>query len=102
MTRPIPAALVLEALPKACKADAALCNSVTRYLKHFMRGSGIEFGSAEAAAGSGSNLVIPDEHGRTEQDCGAASGVRAGSGLVDRGQPNPDIRWRSSGRAVGR
>ena len=49
MTRPIPAALVLEALPKACKADAALCQSVTRYLKHYMRGSGIEFGSAEAA-----------------------------------------------------
>src|ERR1700722_10162671 len=67
MTRPIPAALVLDALPKACKVDAALCKSVTRYLKHYMGGAGIEFGSAEAAAGSGSNLVMPDEHGRTGQ-----------------------------------
>jgi hypothetical protein len=66
MTRPIPAALVLEALPKACKIDAALCKSVTRYLKHYMRGSGIEFGSVEADASSGSNPVMPNEHGRTE------------------------------------
>jgi hypothetical protein len=67
MTRPIPAALVLEALPKACKADPVLCESVRRYLKHYMHGSGIEFGSVEADASSGSNLVMPNQHGRTEQ-----------------------------------
>ncbi len=67
MTRPIPAALVLDALPKACKADAVLCESVRRYLKHYMGGSGVEFGSAEASASSGSNPVMPNEHGRTEQ-----------------------------------
>lgn len=67
MTRPIPAALVLEALPKACKADAILCESVRRYLKRYMAGTGVEFGSAEAAASSGSNPVMPDEHGRREQ-----------------------------------
>jgi hypothetical protein len=66
MTRPIPAALVLAALPKACKIDAALCKSVTRYLKHYMRGAGIEFGSVEADASSGANIVMPNEHGRTE------------------------------------
>src|SRR6202012_5839986 len=55
MTRPIPAALVLDALPKACKADPVLCASVKRYLQHYMGGTGIEFGSAEAAASSGSN-----------------------------------------------
>ena len=67
MTRPIPAALVLEALPKACKADAILCESVRRYLKRYMAGTGVEFGSAEATASSGSNPVMPDEHGRREQ-----------------------------------
>ena len=66
MTRPIPASLVLAALPKACKIDAVLCKSVTRYLKHYMRGAGVEFGSVEADASSGSNLVMPNEHGRTE------------------------------------
>src|SRR5580700_3526447 len=68
MTRPIPAALVLEALPKACKADAVLCESVRRYLQRYMRGSGLEFGSAEAAATSGSNPVQPNQHGRSEQN----------------------------------
>jgi hypothetical protein len=68
MTRPIPAALVLEALPKACKVDAVLCENVRRYLKRYMRGAGLEFASAEAATGHGSNIVMPDEHGRTEQN----------------------------------
>ncbi|MGH8210286.1 MAG: capsule assembly Wzi family protein, partial [Steroidobacteraceae bacterium] len=67
MTRPIPAALVLDALPKACKADAVLCESVRRYLKRYMRGSGIEFASVDASASNGSKLVMPNEHGRTEQ-----------------------------------
>src|ERR1700731_1379841 len=67
MTRPIPAALVLEALPKACKADAVLCESVRRYLQRYMRGSGLEFGSAEADATHGSNPVLPNQHGSTAQ-----------------------------------
>ena len=67
MTRPIPAALVLEALPQACKVDAVLCESVRSYLKRYMRRSGIEFGSIQASASSGSDPVMPDEHGRTTQ-----------------------------------
>ena len=68
MTRPIPAALVLEALPKACKVDVVLCENVRKYLKKYMRGSGLEFASAEADTGHGSNIVMPNEHGRTEQN----------------------------------
>ena len=68
MTRPIPAARVLDALPKACKIDAVLCENVRRYLKRYMRGAGIEFGSVEAAATNGSShMVMPNQHGETEQ-----------------------------------
>src|SRR5271167_2621443 len=67
MTRPIPAALVLDALPKACKADAVLCENVRRYLQRYMRGSGPEFGSAEAASSHGSDPVMPNQHGNTVQ-----------------------------------
>src|SRR6185437_547793 len=35
MTRPIPAALVLEALPKACKVDRPLCERVGHYLDRY-------------------------------------------------------------------
>ncbi len=68
LSRPIPAAVVLDALPKACRADAALCERVRRYLSRYMHGSGIEFGSIEADASRGSNPVMPNQHGRTEQN----------------------------------
>jgi hypothetical protein len=76
MTRPIPAALVLDALPKACKADAVLCENVRKYLKRYMRGAGVEFGSLEASTSSGSsNIVIPNQHGETEQSHYEAAGA---------------------------
>jgi hypothetical protein len=68
MTRPISAAVVLDALPKACKADAVLCERVRRYLKRYMHGAGIEFASIEGDITHGSNLVMPNQHGRTEQN----------------------------------
>ena len=68
LTRPIPAALVLEALPKACKADAVLCENVRKYLKQYMHGFDLEFASAEAAYPHGSNPVMPNQHGRSEQN----------------------------------
>ena len=67
MTRPIPAARVLDALPKACKIDAVLCEYVRKYLKRYMRGGGIEFGSVTAAASSGSNPGMPNQHGESEE-----------------------------------
>jgi hypothetical protein len=69
MRRPIPAALVLEALPKACTIDAPLCERVRAYLSRYMRATGVEFASAEASASSGhSNVAIPNDHGRTERN----------------------------------
>src|SRR6185437_6848537 len=35
MTRPIAAATVLDALPKACKVDPVLCKQVARYLARY-------------------------------------------------------------------
>src|SRR6185312_5058705 len=54
LTRPIAAATVLDALPKACKYDQALCEQVERYLHRFMHTEGIARASVEGAATSGS------------------------------------------------
>ncbi len=68
MTRPIPAALVLEALPKACEVDVVLCNRVRRGLKRYMQDTAVEFASVEGALTSGSSkMVQPNEHGETAQ-----------------------------------
>src|ERR1700760_1442898 len=59
MTRPIPAAMVLDALPKACALDPVLCRRVRRALKVYMQDSALEFASVEGAAVNGdSKLVI--------------------------------------------
>jgi hypothetical protein len=68
MTRPIPAAMVLEALPKACKVDRPLCESVRRYLDRYMHVTGVEFTSLSAAAPSGkSDITLPNQHGEKAQ-----------------------------------
>jgi capsule assembly protein Wzi len=67
MTRPIPAAAVLDALPKACEIDPILCGRVRRALKRYMGDTGLEFASAEAAATNGAKVVMPNQHGQTEQ-----------------------------------
>src|SRR5436190_1921538 len=65
MRRPIPAAVVLDALPKACEVDAALCERVRRFLANYMHVSGVAFASYEvaAASGSGDRTVMPNQHG---------------------------------------
>jgi hypothetical protein len=75
LRRPVAAAQVLAALPKACKIDAGLCERVRRYLTGYMRNSGVEFASVEASIGTGSNLIIPNAHGQTEQSRYAVSGA---------------------------
>jgi hypothetical protein len=63
MKRPIAAATVLDALPKACKIDAVLCRQVKRYLGRFTHDSGVTHLSVEGSATSGSDLTIPDRYG---------------------------------------
>jgi hypothetical protein len=68
MSRPIPAALVLDALPKACKVDRPLCERVRHYLDRYMHTTDVEFTSVSAAATSGSsNIVLPNQHGEKAQ-----------------------------------
>jgi hypothetical protein len=67
MTRPIAAATVIEALPKACAVDRVLCGRVRRALKRYMHDTGVEYLSAEASASNGAKVVMPNQHGQTEQ-----------------------------------
>ena len=63
MTRPIAAATVIKALPKACKKDAELCEQVERYLARYTHRSGLTHASAEVAHGTGVNDTLPDSYG---------------------------------------
>jgi len=64
MTRPIAAAAVLDALPKACAADPALCAQVRRYLQRYMRNAGITQASAElAVTANGETKSMPSQRG---------------------------------------
>src|SRR5690606_17867084 len=59
LTRPIPAARVLDALPAACEIDAPLCQQVRRYLSGLIKTVGIAHLSGAAAATSGDSLRPP-------------------------------------------
>src|SRR5579862_7281485 len=65
MTRPIPAATVLEALPRACELDPVLCSRVRRLLKRYMQGTAVEFASVEGSVSNGAKTVMPNQHGQT-------------------------------------
>jgi len=73
MSRPIPAARVLAALPKACAIDAALCHRVQQYLARYTHGSGITHASIEGAVTSGSKVTLPNEYGMSSQSKWQAS-----------------------------
>jgi hypothetical protein len=64
MRRPIAAAVVLDALPKACQQDADLCNEVRQYLERFMHKAGVSAARVEGAVTSGhSSRPDPNHHG---------------------------------------
>ncbi len=63
MTRPVPIATVLEALPRACMRDAALCRRVRHYLDRYFGQMGVTEGSIEVAAASQSTTTQPNERG---------------------------------------
>ncbi|WP_115717012.1 capsule assembly Wzi family protein [Gallaecimonas mangrovi] len=64
MTRPIPAAAVLAALPKACKKDEALCEQVHSYLDRLMQQVGVSQASVEASVtNNNSNITLANSHG---------------------------------------
>lgn len=64
MRRPIPAANVLDALPKACAVDAQLCEQVRNYLARYTRDAGVTELQVEAAIAAGqSDKTLPNAHG---------------------------------------
>lgn len=73
LTRPIAAATVLEALPKACQADPVLCQKVRHYLTRYMKNWGVTEVSIEGATGSGANKTLPNRYGLTTGSDWAAS-----------------------------
>jgi len=73
LKRPIAAATVLEALPRACKVDPVLCKSVRRYLGAYMEKYGVVHASVEVAATNDSDKTIPNRRGLGMDDAWAAS-----------------------------
>lgn len=67
LTRPIPAATVVDALPRACEHDQALCDEVRRYLASLARTTGMSYASFAVGAGSGADTPVPNRHGMTSQ-----------------------------------
>ena len=67
LKRPIAAATVLDALPRACERDAALCEDVRRYLASLTRTAGISYASLTAGGGSGADTPLPNRHGMSSQ-----------------------------------
>ena len=75
MRRPIAAASVLDALPKACAVDQALCTQVGRYLARYTHTSALTHASLEGAATHGADDPLPNRYGlpnRSEWDASLA------------------------------
>jgi Capsule assembly protein Wzi len=73
LTRPIPAALVLKALPKACKVDEVLCEHVQRYLARYTHSLNLTHASIEGAASGGANTTLPNSYGMGSKSTWEAS-----------------------------
>ncbi|HEY2275845.1 MAG TPA: capsule assembly Wzi family protein [Steroidobacteraceae bacterium] len=68
LKRPFPVELVKAALPEACRKDAVLCSRVRRYLERYSYNYGVTHASATAAATSGAQVALPNQHGLTSND----------------------------------
>jgi hypothetical protein len=68
LTRPIPANVVLDALPKACPVMTPMCKRVKRFLARYMQSTGITYASAQVSVKHGATVAIPNEHGLTTGD----------------------------------
>jgi hypothetical protein len=64
LKRPFAVALVEDALPQACEADAQLCKKVRRYLERYSRDYAVTHASATGSITHGSDSgVTPNEYG---------------------------------------
>jgi len=66
MRRPIPAAVVLDALPAACESDRAACEQVRRYLQNYMQPWAVTRAKVTFSFTDGdSTAVLPNQHGES-------------------------------------
>ena len=72
-SRPLAAATVLDALPAACRIDAALCTRVRRYLDGYMNKIGLTHASVEGVAHDGALTTLPNRHGASSDSEWVAS-----------------------------
>jgi hypothetical protein len=61
-------ATVQQALPLACKRNAALCERVGRYLEQYARDIALTDGQIEGAAGKDTKVPLPNRHGEALND----------------------------------
>ena len=73
MRRPIAAATVEDALPKACEIDRILCEQVARYLTRYTRTSDLTHASIEGAGTHGANDPLPNRYGMRNDSAWDAS-----------------------------
>lgn len=67
LKRPLAAATVRDALPRACEVDTALCEDVRRYLTSLTRTAGITYATLTASESSGADTAVPTSHGRSSE-----------------------------------
>ena len=63
ITRPVPIAKVLKALPKARRLDPQLCAQVDNFLDHYFGEAGVGHASIEVAAPVHSTMTLPNQRG---------------------------------------
>lgn len=73
LRRPIPLALVYEALPAACEVDTEACHAVEAYLRRYEGLATIGHASVQVAATDGAELSLPNEHGLPSSSAWQAS-----------------------------
>ena len=76
LTRPVPIARVMQALPKACERNARLCAEVRHYLDRYFQPVAVTHGSvAVAGADKSSRVPLPNQHGETADSMWDVSSV---------------------------
>jgi hypothetical protein len=73
ISRPIAAATVLDALPKACSRDRSLCDSVRRYLERYMKPLALDEATLEVATSSDGPVGLANRRGLDSDDSWAVS-----------------------------
>jgi hypothetical protein len=68
LRRPIPVALVEEAMARACPANPGLCESVQHWLRRYVEPFAVTDFEAEAALSDDTNVPRPNRHGESSDD----------------------------------